>query len=209
MKRSPTGRLSQIRNCKTAFGLSAAATIATWFVAWLLFHFLPISPERLSLSFGCLLVGCVLGLGVFWLLTILPNKRVVRLSAYAIAFLLLAAPWGSSWMGRISYSRFGLTIYGLVPIPTLDITVNQRGVLWFRPKTHLIQREEIARLLEPDTEVVVIGIGWDRIARVEADALPVGSQVELKVLSTPEAFLLFNLLKSQGRRAVLIAHSTC
>ncbi len=112
-------------------------------------------------------------------------------------------------MGRISYSRFGLTVYGLVPIPTLDITVNQRGALWFRPKTHLILREEIASLLEPDTEVVVIGIGWNRIARVEADALPVGSKVELKVLSTPEAFLLFNSLKSQGRRVVLIAHSTC
>ena len=112
-------------------------------------------------------------------------------------------------MGRISYSRFGLTVYGLVPIPTLDITVNQRGVLWFRPKTHLILREEIVSLLEPDTEVVVIGIGWDRIARVEADALPVASKVELRVLSTHEAFHLFNSLKAQGRRVVLIAHSTC
>lgn len=183
--------------------------MATWFVAWLMFHFLPISPERLSLSIGCLLVGCVLGLGVFWLLAMLPNKNWVRVSACAIALFFLVSPWVSSWMGRISYSRFGLTVYGLVPIPTLDITVNQRGALWFRPKTHLILREEIVSLLEPDTEVVVVGIGWDRIARVEADALPIDSKVELKVLSTPEAFLLFNLLKSQGRRVVLIAHSTC
>ena len=115
----------------------------------------------------------------------------------------------STWIGRISYSRFGLTVYGLVPIPTLDITVDQRGALWFRPKTHLILREEIASVLEPDTEVVVIGIGWEQIARIEADALPVGSKAELKVLSTQEAFRLFNLLKSQGRRVVLIAHSTC
>jgi len=100
-----------------------------------------------------------LGLLIFWLIATLPDKKSVRILGVALTLFVLATPWISSRIGRISYSRFGLTVYGLVPIPVLDITVNQRGVLWFRPKTHLILREEVARLLERDTEFVIIGIG--------------------------------------------------
>jgi hypothetical protein len=198
-----------MRNFKSALVISGFVLVTTWFVAWLLFTFLPVSSERFSLSLGCVFTGGVLACGTFWLMTILPEKRSVQAAAFSLALFVLLAPLISSWIGRVSYSRFGFTTYGLVPIPTLDITINQHGKLWFRPKTHLILRDEIANLLEPDTEVVIVGIGWDRIARVETDALPHDSQVELIVLSTPEAFRLFNTMKSQGRRVVLVAHSTC
>lgn len=152
-------RRRPIRNRKTAYILSSLATLTMWAVAWLMFTYLPISPERLGLSVGCLLSGGVLGLLIFWLIATLPDKKSVRILGVALTLFVLATPWISSRIGRISYSRFGLTVYGLVPIPVLDITVNQRGVLWFRPKTHLILREEVARLLERDTEFVIIGIG--------------------------------------------------
>jgi len=73
-------RRRPIRNRKTAYILSSLATLTMWAVAWLMFTYLPISPERLGLSVGCLLSGGVLGLLIFWLIATLPDKKSVRIS---------------------------------------------------------------------------------------------------------------------------------
>jgi len=96
-----------------------------------------------------------------------------------------------------------------MPIPLLDISVNQHGFLWFRTKTHQITREELDPLVAPGVEIVVVGIGWDSIAQLTEDAKKISTTIDLQVLPTPEAFALYNELKAQGRNVVLLAQSTC
>jgi hypothetical protein len=115
-------------------------------------------------------------------------------------------PIASVLAGRISYTRFGLTVYGLVPIPMLDVTVQPNGLLWFRDKTHYISREEVEPLLRSNPDAVIIGIGWDSMVRVDETIRQIAN---VHIVSTPEAFSLFNSLRSQGKRPALIAHSTC
>jgi len=127
----------------------------------------------------------------------------------ALLVVLLLAPLASmAYPGRMTYSRFGLTVYGIIPVPVLDITIGPGGGLWFRDKSHFISIDEVQPLLSPDVEVLVIGIGWDSAARVDP-AIEEIEGIEVHVLPTPEAFDLFNRCVSAGRRVVLIAHSTC
>ena len=69
--------------------------------------------------------------------------------------------------GTITYSRFGLTVYGIIPVPVFDITVNSNGLLWFRDKSHRITLEGVEPLLK-SSEILVIGIGWDDVVKVES-----------------------------------------
>ncbi len=110
---------------------------------------------------------------------------------------------------RITYSRFGFTMYGITPIPVLDITINRYGVQWFRSKTHIIERSELEALITPDVEIVIVGIGWESVARLSDEAKQLGDKIDLRVLPTPDAFALYNSLKAEGRFVVLLAHSTC
>jgi hypothetical protein len=82
------------------------------------------------------------------------------------------------------------------------------GVLWFRDKSHDMSIEEITTLLSPDTDAIVIGTGRHGAVRVDPAVQGIEG-VEVNILRTPEAFTRFNELKAQGRKVVLIAHSTC
>ncbi|MCP4283030.1 MAG: hypothetical protein GY792_01040, partial [Gammaproteobacteria bacterium] len=141
--------------------------------------------------------------------TKLPDKRWVRIAVCSLFALSASVPLLSATVPRITYSRFGFTVYGATPIPALDITVNRYGVLWFRPKTHQITRAELDALVTPGVDVVVVGVGWDSIAQLTDDAKRLGESIDLRVLATPKAFALYNQLKAEGRAVVLLAHSTC
>jgi hypothetical protein len=112
------------------------------------------------------------------------------------------------WPGRITYSDFGLTVYGIIPVPVLDVTVGAHGGLWFRDKSHFVSLDEVESLLSPEVEVVVIGIGWHSAVQVDPAIQDLGGR-EVHILPTPEAFDLFNRAVSEGRQVILIAHSTC
>ncbi len=111
-------------------------------------------------------------------------------------------------MQRITFARFGLTVYGVIPVAGLDITVSSRGLLGFREKTHHLRLEEVMELLTPDVEIVVIGTGWENMVRVE-DAVRELPGLEVTVLRTPEALAYYNSVVSRGKRVILLAHSTC
>ena len=55
---------------------------------------------------------------------------------------------------------------------------------------------------------LVIGIGWNSNVRVDPAVKNIKG-AEVHILPTPQAFELFNRCVSEGRRVVLIAHSTC
>ena len=197
------------RNLKTAKVLSAVLLVDACFAAWIVFTFLPGSRERLPVTAICLGIGNIIAGLVFAIITRLPDKSWIRITIFSLFGLLSTVPIFSVVAQRITYARFGFTVYGAMPIPLLDITVNQHGFLWFRAKTHQITREELDALVAPGVEIVVVGIGWDSIVQLTEDAKKISTTVDLRVLPTPEAFALYNELKAQGRNVVLLAHSTC
>jgi hypothetical protein len=196
-------------NRKTANVLSALLATATCVASWVFYTYLPISPERLKYTFGCLLIGILVTVVFYATVTWLPNEKRVRIALVSAFGLLATTPLVSAVAQRITYSHFGFTVYGMVPVPVLDITVNRYGILWFRPKTHLITRQELDAMVGADVEIVVVGVGWDSIAQLTDDAKLISSKIDLRILPTPAAFALFNKLKAEGRIVVLLAHSTC
>lgn len=142
----------------------------------------------------------------------IANRQMSRKRATistALIVTLLAAPVCSMQLpGKITFSRFGLTVYGLVPAPVLDITVKANGLLWFRDKSHFISLAEVKKLLSPDLDALIIGTGWDGLVQVDPAVRDLPG-VEVHIVLTPEAFKLFNQLKVQGKKVALIAHSTC
>lgn len=197
------------RNYKTANAISVILAVATCFASWIFYTYLPLSQERLTLTIGCLTIGIIAAAVLHYVITILPDRSWIRISVISICGLFASISLLSLMAQRITYSRFGFTVYGAIPIPVLDVTVNRHGVLWFRPKTHEITRQELDALLGPDVEVVIVGIGWDSIAQLTDDAKRLSETIDLRVLPTPAAFALYNELKAQGRNVVLLAHSTC
>ena len=197
------------RNHRTAKVLSMILVLATCIATWIVYTYLPISPERLTLTMGCVAIGLIASTLLYCIVTSLPDERWIRVMIVVIFGMFASVPILSVVAKRITYSRFGFTVFGAIPIPVLDVTVNRHGVLWFRPKTHQITRRELDALLGPDVEVVIVGIGWDSIAQLTDDAKLLSETIDMRVLPTPEAFALYNELIASGRRVVLLAHSTC
>lgn len=127
----------------------------------------------------------------------------------SVLILLLLIPLISMFLpGKITHSRFGLTVVGFIPVPVLDVTVSEHGVLWFRDKSHFISVEEIEPLLSPDVEIIILGIGWQKAVEVDEKIREI-KNAEVIIEPTPEAYRIFNESKSEGKKVILIAHSTC
>lgn len=161
----------------------------------------------LSIAIGIFGVGAA---AVAYLLVVKYCKSVwCSLLVTCLLVVLLMVPLLSMFYpGKVTYSRFGLTVYGAIPVPSLDITVSSDGLLWFRDKSHFISIAEIVPLLSPDLEVLIIGTGWHGAASVDP-AVQELEGIEVHILRTPSAFVLFNEYVSSGRRVALIAHATC
>ncbi len=158
-----------------------------------------------AIGFGLFAVASGSFVGV-----IITRAKSCRPAKIASAIFLcgLVMLFASLSIGQTSYQRFGFTLYGAIPIPVFDITVTSDGRLWFRDKNHLIKVDEVRSLLDSEVKVVVIGTGWDEVAKVEPGMENlVGVSVE--ILSTEKAFQRYNLLKSEGVRVALLAHTTC
>jgi hypothetical protein len=165
--------------------------------------------HRIALSVAIAAVGAGVA-AVAYLLVVryCQSRRCSLLVVSLLVVMLLVPALSMFYPGKVTYSRFGLTVYGVIPVPSLDITFRPGGLLWFRDKSHFISVEEVEPLLSPDVEVLVIGTGWHGAVRVEP-AVQELEGIEVHILRTPGAFELFNDLVSSGRRVALIAHSTC
>jgi hypothetical protein len=165
--------------------------------------------QRIAVSVAIALVGAGAAVAAYLLVARYCRSRMCSLVVVSLLVVLLLVPTLSIFYpGRVTYSRFGLTIYGAIPVPSLDITVSPGGLLWFRDKSHFISVDEVESLLTSDVEVLVIGTGWHGAAKVDAVVQEIEG-AEVHILQTPAAFELFNELVSSGRRVALIAHSTC
>jgi hypothetical protein len=154
-------------------------------------------------------IGAGVGILAYTLVTRACKSKKCSFAILMLLVVLLMVPILSMFYpGKITHSRFGLTVYGAIPVPSLDITVGADGILWFRDKSHYVSLEEVAAHLSSDAEVVVIGTGWHGAVQVDPAVQEIEG-VEVHILRTPEAFALFNEYVSQGRKVILIAHSTC
>ncbi len=179
-------------------------------VAGILYTYLTeYGARRILLAAVIVAVGLGVGIAAYLLVSKHCTRKRCTVIIIALLVALLLVPLASmAYPGTVLYSQFGLTVYGLVPVPVLDITIGPHGGLWFRDKSHFISLDEVQPLLSPGVEVLVIGIGWHSAVRVDP-AIEALEGVEIHILPTPQAYDLFNRYVSAGRRVTLIAHSTC
>ena len=179
-------------------------------VAWILWAYLTeYGPTLKVLAICVLVIGFVVALVVaIRLPKRFKTRRQARITLCLIITAVLMPVLSMFYPGRVTYARFGLTVYGIIPVPALDVTVNRHGLLWFRDKSHRISMKEVQSLISPGVEMVIIGIGWDSQARVDEEVRRIQG-CEVRILSTPEAFILFNKCVQEGKKAALLAHSTC
>jgi hypothetical protein len=165
--------------------------------------------RRIAAAVCAAVVGVVVSVTAYFLVSRYCTTGKSSLLVIVLLAVILLAPLVSmAYPGRIIYSRFGLTVYGVIPVPLLDITVGSHRGLWFRDKSHFVSLEEVESLLSPDVEILVIGAGWNSAVKVDSAAKEMQG-IEVHILPTPEAFELFNQYRLEGRRVALIAHSTC
>lgn len=109
--------------------------------------------------------------------------------------------------GRFGYCRFAWTTYSCVPHPFGDFQIRADGTTRNVEKTHDLRLEQIAWLLEPKPEILIIAIGWDGVVDPD-ERIKSLEGCEVKVLKTPDAIQLFNSLKGKKKVAIHL-HSTC
>lgn len=165
--------------------------------------------QRIAASLAIAVVGAGVAVVAYFLVVrYCRGRRCSLMIASLLAVLLLVPALSMLYPGKVTHSRFGLTVYSAIPVPSLDITVSTGGLLWFRDKSHFISIEEVELLLSLDVEILVIGTGWHGAVEVDP-AIQEIDGIEVHLLQTPAAFELFNEFVSSGRRVTLIAHSTC
>jgi hypothetical protein len=184
-----------------SLSLLAAGIVCTYLTEY--------GARRVLVAAGVVALGLVVGVAAYLLVSTRCRRKCCGVMVFVLLLVLLLMPLVSmAYPGKVLYSSFGWTVYGLVPVPVLDITVGPHGALWFRDKSHLVSIDEVQPLLSPAVEVLVIGIGWHSAAGVDP-AIEELEGIEIHILPTPDAFDLFNRYVSAGRRVALIAHSTC
>ncbi len=182
-----------------AFGMLAPAHVLAWFMTEY--------PGAFALALVCAVAGLAAAVLLARLLLRGASRRLVfLLFALELAVALVAAV--SFVSGGVTWSRFGWTVWGAVPIPLADLRVGPSGLPWFRDKTHLVTRDEVESLAAEGARVIVIGTGWDGVLRVEEAARDVPG-VTLRVLPTPAAFAEYERLRARGEAVALLAHTTC
>ena len=196
------------RNQKTAFVFSAVLLLIAVAYAVLYFLFIPDDPKMFINIIFILIIGLLVTVVANWLVRKMPDSIVTKLLVFGVIALLVASPFISASMKQITWSRFGFTVYGVVPIPLLDITVDQEGSLWFRTKKDTITVADVRALVNSETTVIVVAQGWDSVAQVDGSIYMKYMSVKIHELSTPEAFEKYNELTRQGVKVVLVGHTS-
>lgn len=142
---------------------------------------------------------------------LMPNKMTPKkkLAVVLIVLVTLAAIWlVANPPGRFGWCCFACTTYGSCPRVVSDLQVRADGETRSVEKTHDLTFENIAWLLEPKPDVLIIAIGWDgkttpdrRIREYQG--------CEVHLLKNDAAIVLFNRLKKSGQRVAIHYHSTC
>ena len=135
------------------------------------------------------------------------NKRR-RYIVLPVVIVVLAVWVISNPRERFGWCCYALTTYNTIPRLIADYQVRSDGKVRTVSKTHSISLVTVEWLLESRPQVLIIGTGWDGVAKTDATIARIeGCQV--RVLKTSEAIKLFNQLKSAGSAVSIHVHSTC
>jgi hypothetical protein len=193
--------LSRKTLCLLASACMSLASVLAALVPWLYLTEYGNGPRAIGMVAG------VVGSAVSLFMALRGPQAIRRPVSIAIILLFLGPPLLSMAIGRVTHARFGLTIYGLIPVPLLDLRVGPSGFLWFRDKTRFLSLSEVEPYLDSGYDLI-LGIGWEGAVEVD-DAIRALGRPTIHILRTPEALALFDNLRSEGKRPVLILHSTC
>jgi len=108
---------------------------------------------------------------------------------------------------KIEKAEFGNIIINRVNYGTKDLIVYWDRVEE-REKSHFFSKEEFEKILERKPEIVIVGIGFNKIVNIDPDVEEIAKKQNIKlfVLPTEEACKKFN--ESTGK-VVIVIHSTC
>lgn len=94
-----------------------------------------------------------------------------------------------------------------------DVEVRWTGdvLKWWRGKGHIIDIEDLKRVIEQNPEIIIIGTGESGMAKITEEAQ---KEIHLKGIKlvidkTKEAIKSFNLLKEKKRKIIGLFHLTC
>jgi hypothetical protein len=135
-----------------------------------------------------------------------PKRKLITA---LVVLALLSAVWLiANPLGRFGWCGFGYTTYSAWPRPISDFQVRADGTTREVAKTHQLAFKQIAWLLTPKPEVLIIALGWDGVTSPD-DQIRAYQGCEVHLLKNREAIGLFNRLKHDGRRVAIHYHSTC
>ena len=135
------------------------------------------------------------------------TKRLLIVSGVVLAIAVTA------WVmvnpgGRFGISQYGVTTYARVPLPILDVQVRADGAFRLVSKTHDIDAQRLAWLLESKPQILIVGLGWTGAARITGRPIA-APDIRIIAVPTDEALPLYNSLKEQSVRVAIHVHSTC
>ncbi len=119
-------------------------------------------------------------------------------------------------MANINSFNFGFIVvdgkqyvYDVIILP--DSTVKEREATKARLGSHNITWDDVAGIVKKQPEVIVIGTGTSKIARLsgETEENLRQANVNLLVLPSFQAVDKFNQLVSEGKRVAALIHITC
>jgi hypothetical protein len=109
-----------------------------------------------------------------------------------------------------SYAFGRIVINGEAYTSDVIIYPHRVDASWWRKEGHLLQFEDLEKVLPAKPDVLVIGTGYAGVMRVHAETVDriAGLGIEVKVERTAKAVKVYNDL--QGSRTVIAAlHITC
>lgn len=136
-------------------------------------------------------------------------SRRRKLILFALPAIILLAVWlYYNRPMRFGWCRFAYTTFNAIPRPITDFQVAANGSLRYLSKTHDLQLSHMDWLLKSDPDILIIATGWDGVVRPRGEIMQI-STCELHVLTNDKAIVMYNQLKSKGRRVAIHYHSTC
>lgn len=93
-----------------------------------------------------------------------------------------------------------------------DLYVSWDGKIEERIKSHIFSKKELLDLLKrKDFKVLIVATGFYGVVKIEREVFNLAKKEgkELLALKTEEACKLFNNLVNEGKKVLLVLHSTC
>lgn len=195
---SPLNRIASVVIAICLSTLTAVVAAAIW-------HSFTTYKGARATAIAVLLVGTMYGIGI-GVVVLRAKQAVWGVITLVVAIVLVAAVPCSVAIGRVTHASVGFTVYGVVPIPMMDLSIGGDGMVRVRDKSHVVKAQEVETLRQDGADIVVIGTGWEGKVRVEEQ---LRNDKSVIVLPTGAAFKAYNRAKAAGQRVALLAHTTC